>query len=171
MRSLAIAILIYIPIISFGVLPSFATQSNTNLPACVQNIDDFDCFQKNFKELFQTNNKLFWQHWRHHEDKANSCSSLLFTARFISLVRKCDGATAEVMAEFIENMILRDPACLIGAAEKLEPNIMEHLIRYYILTPLYHEPSEILPIVEKELQKKKNQKFNKIYANIKNSKS
>jgi len=171
MRSWAIAILIYISIISFSVPPSFATQSDNNLPACIKNIDDLECFQKNFKELFQTNNKLFWQHWRHHEAKANSCSSLTFTAKFISLVKKCDGATAEVMAEFIENMILRDSACLIGAAEKLEPDIMRHLIRYYIITPLYHEPSEILPIVEKELQNKKYPKFNKMYTNIKNPKN
>ncbi len=137
-----------------------------DLPPCIKDLSNFECFQQNLIIFFQTDIELFWWHWNYYEAKAKSCSSLSSTSHFISLVKKCDGALAEVMAEFIETMILDNPQCFLGAAEKLDENVMEHLIRYYIMTPLDHEPSEILPIIEKELQKGHYVRFKKMYYSI-----
>ena len=73
------------------------------------------------------------------------------------------------MHELIQNMVLSDVACFLGAAEKLDDNVMEHLIQHYIMTPLYHEPSETLPVIEKELQKGRYSRYNKLYFNIRKS--
>jgi hypothetical protein len=141
-------------------------QRYADLPHCIEDLSNFECFQQNLESFSQTDLDLFWWHWNYYEIKAKSCSSLSSTSQFISLVKKCDGVLAEVMSEFIETMILDNPQCFLGAAEKLDGNVMEHLIRYYIMTPLNHEPPEILPIIEKELQKGHYVRFKKMYYSI-----
>jgi tetratricopeptide (TPR) repeat protein len=151
---------------------SKATEINpkhANLPRCIQDLSNFECFQQNLESFFDTDIDLFWGHWNYYECKAKSCSSLSSTSQFISLAEKSDGVLAEVMGDFIETMILKKPRCFLGAAEKLDVNVMEYLIRYYILTPLVHEPSEILPIIEKELRKGNYVRFKKTYYSIKKS--
>ena len=148
--------------------PAFA--SDDKLPACIQNLSDFKCFYDNRYRTYQTDNKLFWKHWRHHEAQANACTSGKATAQFLSLVIGSDGELAEAMYEFIEKLVLSNAACVLSAAETLDDNVMNHLIRYYVMTPLYHEPSETLPIIEKELKKNNYPRFSKLYFKIKEKK-
>jgi hypothetical protein len=151
--------------------PLFSFASEEKLPACIQNTSDFKCFYENRYRTYQIDNKLFWKHWRHHEAKANACTSRKATAQFISLVVGSDGELAEAMYEFIENLVINNVACFLAAAETLDDNVMDHLIRYYLMTPLYHEPSETLPLIEKELKKTEYPRFNKLYFKIKKTKS
>ncbi len=147
---------------------SFA--SDDKLPACIQNISDFKCFYDNRYRIHQIDNKLFWKHWRHHEAEANACTSRKATAQFISMVIGSDGELAEAMSEFIEKLVLSNTTCFLSAAETLDDNALNHVIRYYVMTPLYHEPSETLPIIEKELKKNNYPRFKKLYFKIKNKK-
>jgi len=154
---------------SLTLHPSFAAATD-DLPACIRNLSDFSCFQQNFRKTYDKDNKLFWQHWRHHESQAMACTSSQATSQFISMVKGSDGELAEAMYEFIEKLILSNAACFLGAAEKLNENILDNLIRYYVMTPLYHEPAETLPIIESELKKKNYPRFKKLYFEIKNAK-
>jgi hypothetical protein len=56
-----------------------------------------------------------------------------------------DGDLAEAMSKFIGNMALSNVDCFLKAGELLDEGTMKHLIQYYLVTPLYHEQSEILP--------------------------
>lgn len=152
-----------------AISPS-AFASDGKLPACIQNISDFKCFYDNRSRTYQIDNKLFWKHWKHHEAAANACSSRKATAQFISMVIGSDGELAEAMYEFIEKLILSNAACFLSAAETLDDNALNHLIRYYVMTPLYHEPSETLPIIEKELKKNNYPRFTRLYFKTKNKK-
>lgn len=164
--TLVIAVLI---LMSLSVRISVAS-ANDDLPACIHNLSDFNCFQQNFMTTYEKDNKLFWQHWRHHENKAKSCTSRQATSQFISIIKRSDGELAEAMYEFVENLILSSSACFLSAAESLNDNVLDHLVRYYVMTPLYHEPSETLPIIESELKKKSYPRFKKLYFEIKNAK-
>ena len=145
----------------------FSFAFDEKLPACIQNTFDFKCFYENRQRTYQVDYELFWVHWRYHEAKANACTSRKATAQFISLVIGSDGELAEAMGEFIENLILKNVACFLTSAETLDDNVMEHLIRYYVKELLYHETSDILPLIEKELNKKKYPRFNKLYFKAK----
>jgi len=145
------------------VFPASSASSNDEIPGCANNLSDFPCFQRNFHNIYEEDSKLFWFLWVHHENEAKSCSSLSFTSQFISLVEKCDGVLEETMHEFIENLVLDDVSCLLGSIEKLDDDLVEHLVRFYFRTPLYHQPSEILPIIEKQLKKGRYPKLSKIY--------
>jgi hypothetical protein len=153
------------------LIPHSSFASDDKLPACIQNISDFKCFYENRYRTYQIDNRLFWKHWRHHEARATACTSTKDTARFISLVIGSDGELAEAMYEFIENLVLSNVACFLTAAETLDDNVVNHLIRYYVMTPLYHDPSDTLPLVEKELTNNKYKRFNKLYFAIKKTKS
>ncbi len=151
--------------------PSFTFASDDKLPACIQNTSDFKCFYENRYRIYQIDNKLFWKRWRYHEARAQECTSTKATAQFISLVIESDGELAEAMSEFIENLVLSNVACFLKAAETLDDDVMNHLIRYYVMTPLYHDPSETLPLIEKELRKNKYSRFSKLYFKIKETKN
>lgn len=138
-------------------------------PPCAHNVSDFNCFRQNLESIYANDNDLFWRSWKHQEDKAKSCSSISVTSNFISLIKQCDGELAEAMAEFIENMIIGKAGCFLSATEKLDNSTKEHLIRYYVMTPLYHEDSDILPVIERQLKKKNYPKFKKLYFEIKTS--
>lgn len=152
------------------LISPFSFASDEKLPTCIQNLSDFKCFYENRYRTYQIDNKLYWKHWRHHESEANACTSRKATAQFISMVIGSDGELAEAMSEFIEKIVLSNVACFLSAAETLDDNVMNHLIRYYVMTPLYHEPSETLPLIEKELKKNNYPRFNKLYFKIKNKK-
>jgi len=154
-------------IFAFAIPPSPAS-SNDKIPICAYNLSDFLCFKQNLHILYEADNKLFWQIWVHHENDAKSCSSLSITSPFISLVEECDGVLAEAMHEFIENMIFDDVLCLLDSTEKLDDDILQYLIRFYFMAPLYHEPSEILPTIEKQLKKKRYPNLYRIYFRIMN---
>ena len=157
------ALVLWNPLLSFA--------SDDKLPACIQNISDIKCFQDNFNRTYQLDYKLFWKHWRHHEANANACTSKKATAQFISVVTRCDGEVAEAMYEFLEKLIIGNVSCFLAAAETLDDNTMNHLVKYYIMTPLYHEPSETLPLIEKELRKNKYPRFNDLYFKVKKTKN
>lgn len=165
MKKLTVAIIVLL-FSAVLIRLSFAS-TNDDLPSCIHNLSDFKCFQQNFMMTYEKDNKLFWQHWRHYESEAKGCNSRPATSRFISMVIRSDGELAEAMYEFIENLILSNATCFLSAAEKLDDNVLDHLIRYYVMTPLYHEPSETLPIIEDELKKKSYPRFNKRYLEIK----
>jgi hypothetical protein len=84
-------------------------------------------------------------------------------------VVQSDGELAEAMSEFIENLVLTNVGCFLSAAERLDDGTMKHLIRFYLMTPLYHEQSEILPIIERALKKGQFPKFDDAYFNISKS--
>jgi hypothetical protein len=161
MKTLVISLLV-------TLFPSVAVAASAppELPSCAHNFSDFNCFRQNLESIYENDNDLFWRSWKYQESKAKSCSSVSFTSNFISLVKKSDGELAEAMAQSVENMILSKLDCFLAAAEKLDYSTKEHLIRYYIMTPLYHEESGILPIIEKELKKKNFPKFKKLYLSI-----
>jgi len=142
-------------------------EDNDVLPACIHRLSDFKCFQQNFMRTYERDNKLFWQHWRHHESKAKACTSLRDTSQFLSLVQRCDGELAEAMYEFIEKLSISKVTCFLRAAEKLDDKILDHLIRYYVMTPLYHDPVETVPLIENELKKKNYPRFKKLYFELK----
>jgi hypothetical protein len=148
-----------------------AMAADESLPACIQYISDFNCFQENRDRIYQIDNKLFWKHWLHHEALAKACTSRKATARFISLVIGSDGELGEAIAKFIENLILNNVGCFLAAAETLDDHVVNHLIRYYVMTPTYHEPSETLPLIERELKRKGYPRFKKLYFEIKKTKS
>jgi len=145
------------------IIPISSAPSSDELQDCAKDPSNFPCFRKNFHDIYEADCKLFWELWIHHENEAKSCSSLSLTSQFISLVEDCDGILEEAMHEFIENMVLDDVSCLLGSIEKLDDDTMEHLVRYYFKTPLYHQPSEILPEIEKQLKKGRYPKFKKVY--------
>jgi hypothetical protein len=165
--------LLYLGILIVLILPSsritFAVDDK--LPACIENLSEIKCFQGNFYRTYRIDYKLFWKHWRYHEANANACTSKKATADFLSVVTQCDGEVAEAMYEFLEKLIINNVSCFLSAAETLDDNTMNHLVKYYIMTPLYHEPSETLPLIEKELKKNKYPRFNTLYFKVKKTKN
>ncbi len=78
-----------------------------------------------------------------------------------------DGELSEAVSESIEALILRNTACFLAAVETMDERVAEHLIRYCVMHPVYHEPTDLLPLIEKELKRKGYPHFNKLFSEAK----
>lgn len=83
----------------------------------------------------------FWSSFRQREAKAWSCRSIKDTKAFLEVQRERPGSAEleEAFAESFENAIVRNPDCILAAANELTGTTLQQIVRQ-ILVPTFKGP-------------------------------
>lgn len=95
--------------------------------------------------LYQRNYEAFFSRWNAQAGLATACTEIDATARFLTDATEMLGNSevTEANAAVIEKLCLDRPACLLQAIYSLSPRDQERILRSFMASPLYHEPSEL----------------------------
>lgn len=96
-------------------------------------------------QLNQSQYDVFWKQWHDTEKKAVSCTDYVVTAKFLSnaVITLGNAEVTEANAESIEKLCLVEPICFLESIQKLQTEEQAKIIRFFLLTPIFHNEEEI----------------------------
>ena len=108
--------------------------------------------------LYESDYDSFWTKWRDAEKKAMSCTDYDMTARFLSnaILMLGNAEVSEANAKSVERLSLEKPRCLLESIQKLSAEDQIKFVKFFILTPLFHDGKEIIEVLEKHWNKYEN---------------
>ena len=122
---------------------------------CVGNQATIECLMENAKELYSTNNSLFWDILNRAAKRAEDCESLSDVTRFMSLIRvQRDGEFEEYFHEKVENLCISNSRCFFEALTSMASGDQTQ-IAYLLLNPLFIDRSKITETFYKNRDVKK----------------
>jgi len=128
-----------ISLLIYGV---FSSQSyGANL--CRGNEATIGCLMEHAKELYSTNNQLFWDILNKASKRAQDCKSRSDVTRFMKIIRiKRDGVFEEYFHEKMENLCVSNTKCFFNALISMTSDDQNKIIDL-LLTPLFVDQSNI----------------------------
>jgi hypothetical protein len=116
---------------------------------CVGNQATIECLMENAKELYSTNNSLFWDILNKAAIRAQDCESLSDVTRFMRLVRvQRDGAFEEYFHKKVEYLCISNSKCFFDAIASMAADDQTN-IAYILLNPLFVDQSKITEVFHK----------------------
>lgn len=106
-------------------------------------------------QLNQPQYDAFWRQWHETEKKALSCTDNVVTAKFLSnaITTLGNAEVTEANAESIEKLCLGEPICFLESIQKLQAEEQAKIIRFFLLTPIFHNEEEIRKSLAKHWNK------------------
>jgi hypothetical protein len=130
---------------------------------CVGNQATIECLMENAKELYSTNNSLFWDILNKAAKRAQDCESLSDVTRFMRLIRvQRDGAFEEYFHKKVENLCISNSKCFFDAVASMTADDQTK-IADMLLNPLFIDQSKITEVFRKNKDVKKYKQFVGIY--------
>jgi len=146
-------------VISFCTWP---TQIRGN-DLCVGNQATIECLMENAKDLYSTNNSLFWDILGKAAKRADDCESLSDVTRFMSLIRvPRDGAFEEYFHKKVENLCISNSKCFFDALTSMAADDQIKIVDT-LLNPLFIDQSKITEVFRKNKDVKKYKQIVGIY--------
>jgi hypothetical protein len=112
-------------------------------------------FAADLNELYLSDYDSFWKQWRETKEKAMSCTDPDATAKFLSNATKTlqNAEVTEANAQSIEKLALEKPLCLLDSIEKLRAEEQNQIVRFFIVSPVFHDAEEIRKTLERHWNK------------------
>jgi hypothetical protein len=130
---------------------------------CVGNQATIECLMENAKELYSTNNFLFWDILNKAAMRAEDCESLSDVTRFMRLIQvQRDGAFEEYFHKKVENLCISNSKCFFDAIASMEADDQTK-IADMLLNPLFVDQSKITDVFRKNKDVKKYKQIVDIY--------
>lgn len=144
-------LILFIMLVVVGAPPALAASPKKQV--CPEPVS-LSCLKNNFSAFYQKDYEGFFSAFRKFENKAATCKDIKSTADFLSLVTAIDvnAEVSEAYAETTEKILIKNPACFLDAATRLEDRSLKVLIMNYIKTPTFEDETKI----KKTMQKYKN---------------
>jgi hypothetical protein len=130
---------------------------------CVGDQATIECLMENAKELYSTNNFLFWDILNKAAKRAEDCESLSDVTRFMSLIRvPRDGAFEEYFHKKVENLCISNSKCFFDGLTSMVADDQIKIVDM-LLNPLFIDQSKITEAFRKNKDAKKYKQIVGIY--------
>jgi hypothetical protein len=123
------------------------------------------CLRTHFDALYEADFEKLWDAYETYKKRALKCRRPQAMADFLSLANSIliNAEVSEGFAEDVEKAIIGKTKCFLEGAILLDDSSLRALIKYFVATPIYHEPDELTRPLEKYRQIGRYNRFMRLY--------
>jgi hypothetical protein len=120
---------------------------------CRSNEPAAHCLGEHFAWLYEHDAQGFWSLFEAAQTKASACSSGGNVSAFLSLASSVRGnaEVSEAFAEQVEKLLVSNPRCFLDAAERLPNAVLEDLVQFYLLSPIFVPSKQVADVLDEHL--------------------
>ncbi len=150
----------------FLASPSFAKTDAKKFQAiCPGSPPAIRCLRTHFDALYEADYEKLWDGYRVYEERAMKCVRPQAMADFLSLADAIliNAEVSEGFAEDVEKAVLEKTKCFLEGAILLDESSLRALIKHFVSAPIYHNPEEMRPPLERYRRTSKYSRFMLLY--------